>query len=157
MIAIKNNVLRLVKTETVKRTTDIGVGQKNIATMRILTELTKTMRDSGNSLDDIKRFQYEFCEENGINIPNIFMEGSVNSIKSFINECLEESDGNISVKEAYEKYVIFCRDKRLQIETKQDFMSYLKYNGMWKSRATANGKKVTNAIRNVKFKEEGEL
>lgn len=152
MIAIKNNVLRLVKTETVKRTTDIGVGQKNVATMRILKELTKTMRDSGNCIDDIKKFQYDFCEQNGISVPSIFLtNSSENSIKSFVEKCLEKSSGNTSVKEVYEVYVNFCHKNGINAEGKQDFICGLKHLGLWCERAMVRGKQARNVIKNMQL------
>lgn len=51
-------------------------------------------------------------------------------IGNFISECLEESDKNTTVKDVYEKYVVWCRDSGFGAENKSNFTAELSGKGL---------------------------
>lgn len=97
-----------------------------------------------------------FCKE-GLESPaaiqNATQEYESNSDKlsNFIADCLEISNENISVKEAYEKYRTWCEDNGFHVENKRNFIDELKAKGVYADRGMVGRERVRSIIKGYRF------
>lgn len=68
-------------------------------------------------------------------------------IGNFINECLEKTGKNSSVKEVYELYDKWCNDNGFGVENKGNFIAELKSKGVYANSGTVDGKTVKNIVK----------
>ena len=68
-------------------------------------------------------------------------------MQSFIDECLIKSpDTNVSAKDAYEVFTIWCKGNGYGVENKSNWMEDMRSKGMISGRGTVNGKTQRNVL-----------
>ena len=73
-------------------------------------------------------------------------------VQRYIDDCLNPAIGvNVSVKEAYIYYGMWCRDNGYGVENKGNFLEELKTKGLFAPSGTVDGRTVHNVITNHMF------
>ena len=68
-------------------------------------------------------------------------------IQSFIDECLvEDCDKNITAKDAYDAFGLWCKSNGYGVENKSNWMEDMRAKGMISGRGTVNGKTQRNVL-----------
>ncbi len=75
-------------------------------------------------------------------------------IGCFINECLERSKENITMKEVYDAYKIWVSDNGYAYEGKLKFKSALEKKGILSDKGTVRGNTIKNVIIGYSLKQE---
>lgn len=93
-----------------------------------------------------------FCKE-GLEIPIAINKSTSeyasksDKLQNFIDDCLEESESNLSVKQAYEVYECWCSENGYHTENKRNFIDELKNKRIFAERGMVAGKQVRNIIK----------
>ena len=97
-----------------------------------------------------------FCKE-GLEAPeavqNSTMEyaGNSDKIQNFIDDCLEKSNSNVSIKDTYERYGKWCGENGFFVENKRNFIDEIRNKGIFSERGMVSGKQVRNIIKGYNF------
>lgn len=97
-----------------------------------------------------------FCKE-GLEPPEAIKSSTKeyadnsDKIQNFINDCLEKSDTNVSIKDAYDRYGEWCKDNGFFCENKRNFVDEIKNKRIFSDRGMVGGKQVRNIIRGYDF------
>ncbi len=141
------------ETITVERNKEVGSAMMSVYCQKLLKQLTQNMIERGATTEDISVFQFEFCNANDIVVPDSFFpETLCLDLSDFVEQQLVESEKNIKAKDAYVRYVSWCKENGLQCKTKGCFFFELKKIGIFGSLGTVDGKSVKNVIKRHDFK-----
>lgn len=127
---------------------------------KISRDLRQQMILNGATNEEITQFQYDFLTQNGINIPESFLnirqkKSNYEILAEFIENNLRASKRNVGAGIFYEKYVEYCARNKFSIIGKQEVFSYLRSNGFMKNSGTINGATHRNVIIGYVFTESG--
>lgn len=118
---------------------------------KISRDLRQQMIQNGATKEELTKFQYDFLVQNGINVPENFLnireqKDEYEILGIFIEENLKTSKGNLSGNYFYKKYVQYCVDNQFRHIGKQEVFAYLRGNGLMKKSGTIGGKTIRNIL-----------
>lgn len=118
---------------------------------KISRDLRQQMIENGATKEELTRFMYDFLMQNGINVPESFLnirevDDEYESLGRFIEQKLKESTKNLSGNLFYQKYIEYCIGNQLKYAGKQEVFAYLRGNGLLKNHGTIDGVTVRNVI-----------
>lgn len=118
---------------------------------KISRDLRQQMLLNGATKEELTKFQYDFLMQNGINVPESFLniretDDEYEVLERFIERKLKTSTGNLSGNSFYQKYVEYCIVNQFKYIGKQEAFAYLRGNGLLKKSGTIDGKTVRNVL-----------
>lgn len=127
---------------------------------KISRDLRQQMIQNGATKEELTRFQYDFLIQNGINVPESFLNIRKNDdeyeiLGKFIEKNLKASEENLSGSYFYKKYIEYCINNQFRHIGKQEAFAYLRGKGLMKKSGTINGKTVRNVVIGYDFNLEG--
>lgn len=123
---------------------------------KILRDLRQQMIINGASKEEITRFQYDFLTQNGINVPDSFLnikqfENEYEILEGFIAGKLKVSKNNLYGNNFYDRYINYCIENKFKSIGKQETFLYLKHRGLMRKSGTINGETKRNVIIGYEF------
>ena len=123
---------------------------------KISRDLRQQMIQNGATKEELTRFQYDFLMQNGINVPESFLNIRKNDdeyeiLGKFIEKNLKASAENLSGNYFYKKYIEYCIDNQFRHIGKQEAFAYLRGKGLMKNSGTIGGKTIRNVLAGYAF------
>lgn len=136
--------------ETIYKESDYGSGSRIQGCQIVLKLLTANLLKRGASVYDIATFQSDFCNLNGITVPDSFFPKGV-TIEDFLNEKLMPCDKNVSGKDVFNCYVEWCKINKINPKTKREFFFELRNRNLLHERGKINGQTWHNVLKGYKI------
>lgn len=157
----ENLELSIVSKKEVYKSKKSVSGQKVRYLSKIAKDLRQQMVINGATAEEITKFQYDFLTQNGVNIPESFLNikhqaSGYEILTKFISENLQVSNENITTKMFYDKYIEYCVNNKFTTLGKQEVFSYLRNNGFMKKTGTVDGVTKRNVIIGYQLKKLGD-
>ena len=140
------------KVETTYKESNYGSGVRTQSCQVVLRQLTENLIERGASVDAVAIFQNDFCNLNGITVPDSFFPESA-TIEDFFDEKLIPSDKNVSAKDVFGCYEKWCKLNGIVPRTKGNFFFELKCRGLFHKTGTVDGRTLKTVVKGYRIAE----